>query len=76
LGCAAALALVPGQANAVGGFAGLLQVGEESAVRPLIEEQLGDIPLAPHSGHDGQISYAIGIGLIGDEVPALFDYGA
>jgi hypothetical protein len=76
LGGLAAIALVVAQANAVGGFAGLLQVGEESAVRTAIETQLGDIPLAPHSGHDGQISYAIGLDLLGEEVPELLDHGA
>jgi hypothetical protein len=76
LGGLAAAVLIVAQASAVGGYAGLLQVGEESAVRPLIESELGEIPLAPHSGHDGQISYAIGLDLLGREVPQLLDHGA
>jgi len=76
LGGAAAVVLVIAQAGAVGGLAGLLQVGENSAVRPLIESELGEVPLAPHSGHDGQISYAIGLDLLGREVPDLLDHGA
>ena len=62
------------QSEAVGGIEGLLQVGEISAVRPLIETQLGDIPLAPGPGHDGQIYYAIGLDLSGDEVGPLLDH--
>ena len=76
LGGVAALVLVVAQASAVGGYAGLLQVGQQSAVRPLIESELGEIPLTPHSGHDGQISYAIGLDLRGREVPDLLDHGA
>lgn len=76
LGGAAALILIVAQASAVGGYAGLLQVGEQSAVRPLIESELGDVPLTPHSGHDGQISYAIGLDLMGRGVPELLDHGA
>jgi len=76
IGGIAATLLVVGQANELGGYAGLLQVGEESAVRPMIEEELGQIPLAAHFGHDGQISYAIGLDLLGREVPDLLDHGA
>ncbi len=76
LGGLTAAILIVAQASAVGGYGGLLQVGEDSAVRPLIESELGDIPLAPHSGHDGQISYAIGLDLLGEEVPELLDHGA
>jgi hypothetical protein len=65
--------LVWAQANAVGGPAGMLQVGETSALRPIIEEQLGDIPLAEGPGHDGQIFYAIGVDLRGDRVGPLLD---
>lgn len=76
MGGLAATLLVVGQASSVGGYTGLLQVGENAAVRPLIESELGEIPLAPHSGHDGQISYAIGLDLLGREVPELLDHGA
>lgn len=74
IGGLGALALVVGQAAAVGGFAGLLQVGETSQLRSVITEELGDIPLAPRSGHDGQIFYAIGLDLGGQQVPELLDH--
>lgn len=66
--------LVVTQAIAVGGLAGLLAVGESSELRPVIEAELGMIPLSPGSGHDGQISYAIGLDLLGDEVPTSLDH--
>ena len=76
LGAIAAAILLWAQSTAVGGIEGLLQVGETSNLRPLIEEQLGDVPLAPGPGHDGQISYAIGLDLNGDEVGPLLDHAA
>lgn len=63
------------QAMDVGGAAGLIQVGEESPVRPMIETELGVIPISPASGHDGQIYYAIGLDLTGQFVPELLDHG-
>ena len=54
----------------------MLQVGETSALRPLIEDQLGQIPLFDGPGHDGQIFYAIGLDLTGDEVGPLLDHAA
>ncbi len=68
--------LIVSQAAAVGGPEGLLQVGESSSLRPLIEEQLGLVPLAPGAGHDGQIYYAIGLDLNGDQVGPLLDHAA
>jgi hypothetical protein len=62
------------QTSAVDGWAGLLQVGEESELRPFVERQLGPVPLAPGDGHDGQISFAIGTDLTGSEVPELLDH--
>ena len=76
LGGIASALLLWAQTQAVEGTAGLLQVGETSALRPMIEEQLGEIPLAPGPGHDGQIYYAIGLDLDGDEVAPLLDHGA
>lgn len=64
------------QANAVGGLTGMLEVGETSALRPMIEEQLGDLALAPGPGHDGQIFYAMALDLDGDEVGPLLDHAA
>jgi hypothetical protein len=76
LGGLTAVVLLAAQISAVDGPAGLLQVGETSALRPIVEAQLGDLPLAPGPGHDGQIYYAIGLDLDGDEVAPLLDHGA
>ena len=76
LGGTAAALLLWAQTQAVEGIAGLLQVGETSALRPMIEKQLGEIPLAPGPGHDGQIYYAIALDLDGDKVAPLLDHGA
>lgn len=65
--------LVATQARSVGGVEGLLQVGAQSNLRTTIEAELGDVPLSSTGGHDGQISYAIGLDLIGDTVPPLLD---
>jgi hypothetical protein len=75
LGGLTACLLIFAQANAVGGFAGLLQVGEVSRLAPLIETELGELPLSPNKGHDTQIYYAIGLDLAGDRMPDLFDHG-
>jgi hypothetical protein len=74
IGAIASAILLWAQSQAVGGIEGLLQVGETSDVRPLIEAQLGEVPLAPGPGHDGQIYYAIGLDLSGDEVGPLLDH--
>ena len=76
IGLITALFLIWAQANAVGGLAGMLQVGELSALRPIIEDQLGTISLADGPGHDGQIFYAIGLDLDGDVVAPLLDHPA
>ncbi len=76
IGLATAAFLAWIQSRAVGGVAGMLQVGEASSLRPLIEAQLGEIPLSPNRGHDGQIFYAIGLDLDGDEVGPLLDHAA
>src|ERR671918_2290202 len=76
LGAAIAGVMLLGQASAVGGLRGLLQVGETSHLRPIIEAELGQVPLGPGPGHDGQIFYGIGLDLDGDVVPALLDHGA
>jgi hypothetical protein len=54
----------------------MLEVGETSNLRPLIEEQLGDVPLADGPGHDGQIYYAIALDLDGSDVGPLLDHAA
>lgn len=76
LGSVVALMLILGQASSVGGLKGLLQVGELSEVRQRIEIELGDVPLARDSGHDGQIYYAIALDLTGNDVPEKLDHGA
>ena len=73
IGLVVGVFLVWAQANAVGGITGMLEVGEASALRPVIQEQLGDIPVAPGSGHDGQIFYGIGLDLGGTRVGPLLD---
>lgn len=75
LGGVAAGILILAQINAVGGYSGLLQVGEVSRLAPLIEAEVDDLPLAPGKGHDTQIYYAIAIDLGGDRMPELFDHG-
>lgn len=42
---------------------------------PLIEAEVGQLPLAPGKGHDTQIYYAIAMDLGGDHMPDLFDHG-
>lgn len=74
IGALGAMALVVAQASAVGGLEGLLQVGESSELRAVIGDELDELPLAPRSGHDGQIFYAIGLDLTGQEVPELLDH--
>jgi hypothetical protein len=76
LGAVAAGLMLAAQAAAMGGVGGLLQVGANSALRPIIEAELGEVPLAPGPGHDGQIFYAIGVDLQGEMVPGLLDHGA
>lgn len=76
IGAVTAGILLFSQAEAVGGAGGLLQTGEASRLRPVIERELGQVPLAPGPGHDGQIYYAIGADLGAAEVPGLLDHGA
>jgi len=55
----------------------VLRVGNESGTRPLIEEELGPIPLTKGLGHDGQYSYLIARDPFGlDGLPDLADDGA
>jgi hypothetical protein len=63
-----------GQQSAVGGITGLLQVGEASDLRPVIEGELGEVPLAADAGHDGQIFYVMGLDLGGEEAGSLLDH--
>jgi hypothetical protein len=72
VGALVAGVLIATQASVVGGAAGLLQVGEVSPLRPAIEQQLGEVPLVHHVGHDGQIFYAMGLDLTGETIGPLF----
>lgn len=76
IGTVVAGILVAGQIAELGGAAGMLQVGQTSSLRPMIEEQLGDIPLTEFGGHDGQIFYAMGLDLDGNQVSEVLDDGA
>ncbi len=71
IGVLAATALTGGQILSTGHVSGLLQVGENSKLRPTIEAELGEIHLSPGSGHDGQIYYGIALDLRGTYVPPL-----
>ncbi len=71
LGVAVALFLQWTQATTLGGWSGLLAVGEDATVRPMIQAELPDLVTVDGSGHDGQIGYAIALDLDGSEVPAL-----
>jgi hypothetical protein len=76
IGLVLAVFLIWVQALAVGGLPGLLEVGESSSLRPMIEEQLGDIPVTDYRGHDGQIYYAMALDLAGNEIPPKLDHAS
>lgn len=68
VGMAVALFLMWSQARAIGGWTGLLAVGEESMLRPVIAEEIPNLVILDGEGNDGQISYAIALDLIGEEL--------
>lgn len=72
-GLATAGFLIATQAVTLGGLAGLLLVGEDSELRPFIEEQLDHVPLTFSRGHDGQIYFMIAHDLDGDEIGDIID---
>lgn len=74
LGVAIGLILTFVQSAAVGGPPGMLMVGRSSNLAEFIESELGPVPRAPGSGHDGQIVYAIASDLTGETVPPLLDH--
>ena len=78
IGVVIALALQWLQVRALGGdWTGLVNAGEESALRPLIEAELGPVTTTEQAGHDGQFSYLIGVDPLGrGQAPDLFDHGA
>jgi hypothetical protein len=62
------------QASALGGWTGLLSVGERSTARPLIEAELSNLVLVDDEGHDGQLFYLIARDPLGDIVPDHISY--
>ena len=66
--------LIVAQVAGVGGLVGLLHVDDASALRPVVERELGRVPLVAGGGHDSQIFYAIGLDLGGQEIPELLDH--
>lgn len=76
IGLLASTILVFAQARELGGTAAMLQVGESSSLRPVIEESLGEVPLVEGPGHDGQIYFAIALDPSGDTVAELLDHAA
>lgn len=66
------------QVRAVGGdWTGLVNAGETSQLRPLIEAELGPVATVEEAGHDGQFSYLIAVDPLGrGPAPGLFDHGA
>ena len=78
VGVVVALLLQWLQVRAVGGdWTGLVNTGRQSALRPLIEAELGPVSTVEQAGHDGQFSYLIAVDPLGrGEAPNLFDHGA
>lgn len=61
LGSLAMAVIQYGHSHAVGGYAGLLRVGDESGLRPVIAAQIADLPARSGLGHDGQYYYLQGL---------------
>lgn len=71
-----AVALQWVQAQAFDGdWTGLLGVGANSEIAPLIQSEIGPVSLWEDVGHDGQISYGIARDLSAQHVPSLLDHG-
>ncbi len=66
------------QVRALGGdWTALVNAGETSALRPLIEAELGPVATLERAGHDGQFSYLIAVDPLGrGPAPDVFDHGA
>ncbi len=71
LGAGIAVFLLITQANALGSYDSLLQVGEDSGLASYISTRLPDLNLTPGVGNDGSIYFAIGSDLTGSTVPSL-----
>lgn len=70
-GVAVALFQMWAQASAVGGWTGLLSVGEESALRPVIARLIPNLVILDGEGNDGQIYYAVGLDPTGRQLSDL-----
>jgi len=76
LGVSVALSLQTLQAMATGGWDGLVNVGEDSSLRPFIEQELGRVATTP-GGHDGQFSLVLALDPFGRTgTHRLFDHDA
>ena len=78
IGVVVALFLAWLQVRSLGNdWTGLVNAGETSALRPLIEAELGPVAPVERAGHDGQFSYLMAVDPLG-RGPAhdLFDHGA
>lgn len=71
IGTGVALFLMLTQAMALGGWTALLAVGEDAAIRPVIEAEIPGVVLLPDAGNDGQIYYAIALEPFDDEYADL-----
>ena len=61
LGFGVAIAIQAAQASSLGGWSGLLAVGETSPLRPIIEQELPNLVVTDDPGHDGQVTYVVGL---------------
>lgn len=73
MGAIVASILILGQAGAMGGIGGILQVADTSPLLPVIEAELGEIRTDPVHGHDSQLYYGVGLDPTGEYVPELID---
>lgn len=64
------------QARALGGWSGLIAVGQNSPVRPIIEAQIPQLVVIDGEGHDGQVTYAIALDPSGDSMPRILPHAA
>jgi len=66
------------QVRALGGdWTGLVNAGQQSSLRSLIEAELGPVATVGQAGHDGQFSFLIALDPLGQgPAPDLFDHGA
>ena len=61
LGLGTAIIIQVAQANSLGGLSGLIAVGKTSALLPVIQQELPHLVVTDGEGHDGQVTYALGL---------------